>query len=45
MEKLKNKLYNILGRVVTFIAVYLLMVYLNFNLIILVLDKCITVYR
>lgn len=45
MKKFKEKFYNIVGRAVTFITFWLLAVYLNYNLLSVILDKCITVYK
>lgn len=45
MKKLKNKFYNILGRAVMYLIIWLSAVYLNFNLLKVILDNCMTVYK
>ncbi len=41
----KNKIYELIGRAVTFTASWGLCVFAVYNLAIYILDKCITVYR
>ena len=41
----KNKIYILIGRAVTFLTVIILINIANYNLLIHILDNCITVYR
>ena len=41
----KNKIYILIGRVVTFLTAIVLINIANYNLLIHILDNCITVYR
>ena len=41
----KNKIYNLIGRAVTFLTAIILINIANYNLLIYILDNCITVYR
>lgn len=41
----KNKVYAFIGRAVTFLTTIVLVNIANYNLLIYILDNCITVYR
>lgn len=41
----KNKVYAFIGRAVVFLGTIVLLNIANFNLMIYILDNCITVYR
>lgn len=45
MKKIKNKIYNLIGQAIVYISLWLIVVYLNYNLLNVILDNCITVYR
>ena len=40
-----NKIYAFIGRVVTFLTTIVLLNIANYNLLIYILDNCITVYK
>lgn len=42
---MKNKIYTLIGRAVTFLAAIVLINIANYNLLVYILDNCITVYR
>lgn len=42
---MKSKIYELIGRAVTFLTVITLVNIVNYNLVIYILDNCITVYR
>ena len=41
----KNKVYALIGRAITFLIAIILINIANYNLLIYILDNCITVYR
>lgn len=42
---MKNKIYELIGRAVTILTAIILINIANYNLLIYILDNCITVYR